>query len=232
MGREEREEFSEFSGFINNLPHNLDTHGLKGIFQRAGKVSDSYMSTRKTRRNTMRFGFVRLWNRIDVFKEAKKISICMARIEKRNDFDHTGIKSGEPLVLANVRVKMRKSKGGHKNVQLVRFSQENQSHKKFLKGLANSEFEDLVCTSNEPRDLASIASAIINGHDQCMKIHALSSFRFILTFRTLEMMEETLKKQEELDLWFSEIKKWSRYDCCENRRVWLEIHGVPSHGWL
>ncbi|KAJ8439403.1 hypothetical protein Cgig2_001743 [Carnegiea gigantea] len=225
MGREEREEFSEFSGFINNLPHNLDTHGLKGIFQRAGKVSDSYMSTRKTRRNTMRFGFVRLWNRID---RQKRSQFAWLVSKKGNDFDHTGIKSGEPLVLANVRVKMRKSKGGIRMFNC----QENQSHKKFLKGLANSEFEDLVCTSNEPRDLASIASAIINGHDQCMKIHALSSFRFILTFRTLEMMEETLKKQEELDLWFSEIKKWSRYDCCENRRVWLEIHGVPSHGWL
>ncbi|KAJ8439410.1 hypothetical protein Cgig2_001750 [Carnegiea gigantea] len=35
-------------------------------------------------------------------------------------------------------------------------------------------------------------------------------------------MEETLKNHEELDLWFSEIKKWSRYDCCENRRRIVE----------
>lgn len=45
-------------------------------------------------------------------------------------------------------------------------------------------------------------------------------------------MEETLRNHGELDLWFSEIKKWRRYECCETRKVWLEIYGVPPHGWL
>ncbi|KAJ8424396.1 hypothetical protein Cgig2_006318 [Carnegiea gigantea] len=44
-------------------------------------------------------------------------------------------------------------------------------------------------------------------------------------------MEEVLHKHEELDLWFIDVKKWDQFDYCETRRVWLEILGVPLHGW-
>ncbi|KAJ8445424.1 hypothetical protein Cgig2_031237 [Carnegiea gigantea] len=62
-------------------------------------------------------------------------------------------------------------------------------------------------------------------------ICALSSLKFILTFPTMAQMEETLNNHEELDIWFSNIKKWSIYDSCETRRVWLEVFGVLSCGW-
>ncbi|KAJ8440428.1 hypothetical protein Cgig2_017661 [Carnegiea gigantea] len=88
----------------------------------------------------------------------------------------------------------------------------SQSHNQLLKGLVTTEFErclnrSLVYTADEPRDLATLSSSIINGFGQCTKICALSGFKFILTFPTVEQMEETWRNHEELDLWLSEIKK-------------------------
>lgn len=89
----------------------------------------------------------------------------------------------------------------------------------------------LVCTSEEPRDLGALASALISRFGECTKIFSLSSFKFILTFPTQDRMEEVLSNNEELDLWFVSVKKWDDYDYWETRRVCIEIFGVPPHGW-
>ena len=44
-------------------------------------------------------------------------------------------------------------------------------------------------------------------------------------------MEYALSNHEELDDWFSEVKKWDRYESCTTRKAWLEVIGVPPHGW-
>ena len=80
--------------------------------------------------------------------------------------------------------------------------------------------------------MATLASAINSGYGQCTKICALSGYKFILTFQTETTMEEALQKPEELLSWFSEIKKWDKYEYCSTRKVWLEVIGVPPHGWL
>jgi len=77
----------------------------------------------------------------------------------------------------------------------------------------------LACTSEEPCDLGILSSAIISGYGQCTKIYALSGFKFILTFQTQEEMEAALQNHEELDIWFSEIKKWDKYECCNSRKA-------------
>jgi len=46
-----------FTVFVDNLPQNLDRYGLKGIFQRAENVSDSYIPP-KLGRLRKQFGFV------------------------------------------------------------------------------------------------------------------------------------------------------------------------------
>ena len=119
---------------------------------------------------------------------------------------------------------------------LVRFNHESQPYKMRLEGQRNEEFEEwlersLVCTSKEPRDLATLSSAICDGFGQCSKICALSSFKFVLSFPTMEAMEEALSHQEELQQWFVDVKKWGVEDCCDTRKVYLDIIGVPPHGW-
>ena len=80
-------------------------------------------------------------------------------------------------------------------------------------------------------NLAALTSAINSGFGQCTKICALSIYKFILTLPTIELMEDVLRNHEELDSWFYEVKKWSSDDYCDTRKVWLEIYGVPPHGW-
>jgi len=73
----------------------------------------------------------------------------------------------------------------------TRFNQETKPYKMSLVGEVNYEFEEwlnksLVCTSNDPRDLATVASTINNGFGLCSKTYALTSFKFIPTFPTMQ----------------------------------------------
>ena len=68
-------------------------------------------------------------------------------------------------------------------------------------------------------------------YGQCLKVCALSSDKFILTFDNVELMEEALRNHEELDVWFKDITKWSKYEACDSRKVWVEVFGVPPRGW-
>ena len=81
---------------------------------------------------------------------------------------------------------------------MTRLSQESQPYMKSLEGQLNEEFGEwlnrsLLCTTDEPRDLATFASTIIDGFGQCTKICALSGFKFILTFHRVEEKEEALR---------------------------------------
>ena len=55
-GRERRREFSVF---VLNLPRLLDRYGMYGIFQKAGRVCDTYIPRQNDRKTTKRYGFVR-----------------------------------------------------------------------------------------------------------------------------------------------------------------------------
>jgi len=46
----------------------LGQYGLKGIFQKVGRVSDAYIPPRRSRMKRPRFGFVRFWRKEDAFK--------------------------------------------------------------------------------------------------------------------------------------------------------------------
>lgn len=82
----------EFSVFVDNLPINLDKYGLKGIFSRAGKVSDVYIPLRVGRRTERRFGFVRYWRKDDAIRSislfnnyhirGRVVSVCEAKFGK------------------------------------------------------------------------------------------------------------------------------------------------------
>ncbi|KAJ8422567.1 hypothetical protein Cgig2_026771 [Carnegiea gigantea] len=192
------EERKEFSAFINNFHMIL--------------------------RSSSRFGFIHFWNRGDAIKSilmvnnatirGEKNLVFMACYEKRRPNQppiHQSI-----IITENNKTWKRKKQNqeSDKKIQLVRFSQESQSHDKLLIGHVNSEFKEwlsrsLVRTSDKPRHLSTLAFIIIKG---------FGHFKFILIFATVELMEETLRNHGELDLWFNEINKWSRYKCCETRK--------------
>jgi len=117
----------------------------------------------------------------------------------------------------------------------VSYSQENQAIQANITGQPNEDFEvwlerTLVCTSAEPRDLATLESALVEGLGLSFKLSALSCFQFLLIFPTMESLGEALDYHHELQQWFIDIKRWGKEDCCDSRRVWLDIIGVPPHG--
>ena len=53
----------KWSIFVRNLPEKLDQFGLKGVFQKVGRVWDAYIPRRKQWFKHSRFGFVRFHTR-------------------------------------------------------------------------------------------------------------------------------------------------------------------------
>ena len=197
--------------FITNIPEKLDQFGLKGIFQKAGIVSDAYIPQRKLGRSRKRFGFVRFqrWQAakrsVQMLNNTQirgyRIWVEMAKYEKGgNRLNANRALRGNRQVANQCRQIWRKkeclSEKDKEGERLIE-GEENRQRKpilrdltgevlKELKGEVNREFHawlsrSLVCTSTEPRDLASLSSAIISGYGQCTKICALSGFNFILT---------------------------------------------------
>ena len=119
---------------------------------------------------------------------------------------------------------------GLKDPKSLSSNQEKQQNERIMKGELNVEFKEwlnksLVCTSEEPRDLGALATALISDFGQCTQICPLSKFK---TFPSIEQMEEVLGNHDELGHWFINAKRW---DECETRRVSIEIFRVPPHGW-
>jgi len=244
----------EFSVFVLNLPRLLDRYGLFDIFKKAGSISDAYIPDSNTRMNRRRFGFVRFTNAedarrcIQLFHRAKvrghTLIVTKARPKKRN---HKGISRTQRWAsnkkdMQKLQGKVRKMEWRPKKKEEANkgkvdaFIGEDQDAELYIPGKVSTENEEwlcrsLVCMVEEPRDLAALSSAILYDYDADVRVSALSSLKFLLSFSSVERMEIALEQPEALSQWFSEIKKWGIEDGCDSRRVWLNIVGVPPHGW-
>ena len=239
------------SVFVSNLPAELDRFGLKGIFHNIGKVVDTYIPGPRQRNARRRYGFVRFRSWYEAVRSIQLISnkvvrghrlqVSMARSNKRmrrdtNSKDTSWDKA--PTYQDRRQWRVKNTASGKEASERVEQGRQIQDKPKMeaIQGKINEEFvpwlsRSLVCTTQEPRDLATLADAIIQGYGQCTKICALSGLQFILTFQSEAEMEYALSNHEELDNWFTDIKKWDKYDYCSTRKVWLEVIGVPPHGW-
>ena len=222
-GESEKEEggkHKDFSVFVRNLPGELDQFGLRGIFQKVGRVWDAYIPRRNGWCRQVKFGFVRFCT----IKEAErsiqrfngvrirgsKLYVTMAKPRTRPCWminyarrrDHKRAKDGKEW----------RPKGSLQRQESVRSFDEDQALRIKVVGQREDEKVEwlrrsLVCTAAEPRDLATLSSAILHGFGHYCKLSALSSLKFILTFHTEEEMEEAWKNQTELLQWFVLIKK-------------------------
>jgi len=163
----------EFSVFVRNIPGSLDRFGLKGIFEKIGRVSDTYIPNRDPRWNQKRFGFVRyrtLWEvkaciqRLNgTWVRGCRIQVAMAK-PKRSKQGKVYGKISSPL-------QIRQKKKGAQRMLDSRSDRSNQEVARNLhciKGKQNMINEEwlqrtLVCTTKEPRDLATLSSTISNG---------------------------------------------------------------------
>uniref|UniRef100_A0A7C9DJ67 RRM domain-containing protein n=1 Tax=Opuntia streptacantha TaxID=393608 RepID=A0A7C9DJ67_OPUST len=146
----------ELTVFVSNLPQNLDRYGLRGIFQKAGMISDTYMPFRRSKATKARFGFVRFRRQdeasrsVVMFNNAvirgSKISVCKAKYEKprRTHKYEPFTKSHRSNCHAPTAI-WRKCSDPKKQttaVKQARFSQEDTADSFVLQGEVNSEFVD------------------------------------------------------------------------------------------
>jgi len=176
----------EFSVFVNNIPEELDQYGLKGIFQKSGRVTKAYIPWRKIRRQRTRFGFVQFCEEEDAIRSTKLFNNANIR-GRRLQVDIAKYEKGEKIkrrpALQNKREKPSrqvwrkkdKQDGHEKGMECTPVNKGNHIWEKTLTREINTELEEqlkrsLVCTTEEPKDLATLSSAIIHGYGQCSKI--------------------------------------------------------------
>ena len=100
--QEGKSNYKEYTVFVANLPDDLDQYGLKGVFKKAGQVSDTYIPRSRSGRNAYRFGFVRFNSRNEAARSIfmlnnivirrKRIRVSMAKYERsdrRNGRDNS-----------------------------------------------------------------------------------------------------------------------------------------------
>ena len=225
--------------FVDNLPHNLDKYGLKGIFQRIGFVSDSYIPA-KLGRTRKRFGFIRFVKEIDAKNSVMRfngriIRGCRVRVNiARHGKGNMGVNVEEALK-QKLKVVPRR-RWGEKNSQVdqVMYNQKNPEVVAKLSGETNESFVDwlnrsIISTSSVSWDLDDLSQALAKVG--CEKVRAFSKCKFILTFQTGVQRDEVFQNQGLLVKWFHEVKNWDIYEACDSRRLWIEVFGVPPHGW-
>ena len=78
MGFNGRSNCHGYTIFVDNIPQSLDKFGLKGIFQRAGRVSESFIPLNQGRLRK-RYGFVRFWNEVDARNSIRVLNNTMVR---------------------------------------------------------------------------------------------------------------------------------------------------------
>ena len=182
-GRERRQDFSVF---VLNLPRLLDRYGLFGIFQKAGNICDAYIPSRSNGMTRRRFGFVRFTNAedarrsIQIFHGAKVrgsiLYVTKAKPRKRNQQDDQRVqrKYRDQNDYHDHKVQgigrtldwRPKSKEAANRGKEVVFIDEDQANGFSLTGEISMENEEwlrrsLVCTVEEPRDLATLSSALL-----------------------------------------------------------------------
>jgi len=219
----------EFSVFVGNLPVRLDYFGLKGVFLKAGHVCDTYIPFKRSGKG--RFGFVRFRKEEEARKSIQlmhnavirgsRLFVTWARPRRSNKRleDHGRQRTVHVGRLVPRKVWREKGEAvGHKRTT----SQGSQQFMAKITGEVNEEIEDwlersLVCTTEEPRDLGSLASAIFEGCGPSCTVRALSAFKFLLTYPTVEEMKGALSNQDELLVWFLDVKQWATDDFCDSR---------------
>jgi len=237
--------------FVHNLPNTIDEFGVAGVFKKAGRVSDVYIPAKQKNRRGGRFGFVRFYTNEEARRSiallhgrrirGQRIGVFLAK-PKRQPYYPSQNRPRTQQRKAQLRKEWRRrDKSSLENLEKssnqTQQGDEGQNVYAVISGQVNNEMEGwltrtIVGTTAEPRDLDTLASAIISGYNPEVKVSALSCNQFLLVFPTEEKMLEALHDQVELGQWFVDIKKWGMEVCCETRKVWLDVIGVPPHGWL
>ena len=193
-----------FTVFVDNLPQNLDRFGLKGIFNRGGNVSDSYIPSKVGRLRT-RFGFVRFQNEIDAVNSILRLNGAIIRGSRirvsRATFERGGVWCGVKPSKVWSEIKSKKDQGKYdQRKQEMLATVTGDTIEMFLNWLNKS----VICVSKEEWDVDGLSKALVEVG--CAKIRILSKCKFIITFHTCEQKDDVLANHEKVYNWFYEVK--------------------------
>ena len=166
----------------------------------------------------------------------KRIQVSMAKYAKtgRQEGSRTYGKSTKLNESQGKRVWRRKEQN---SADIVRINQGNTI--KAFKIMGDKSLEavkwlerSIVGESTHPIEVNTLTNALVSKAGMQIQIRELSCFKFIVTFPSVMLMEESLRNHVELEEWFTCITKWNLSVQNETRKVWLEVFGAPPHGWL
>ncbi|MED6170332.1 hypothetical protein PIB30_029935 [Stylosanthes scabra] len=63
-----------------------------------------------------------------------------------------------------------------------------------------------------------------------MEVKTLGSYKLVLTFNSIENMEEAVQSAFLLNH-FGKVRKWNEDESNRSRKAWLDIYGMPFHEW-
>ncbi|KAK8674991.1 hypothetical protein V6N13_033065 [Hibiscus sabdariffa] len=228
--------------FVENIPDGMNWKGLWFTFARHADIDSVYIA-KKLSRGGKKFGFVRMKNRVDADRVierlhgfrlyGKVLTIKMANVFKAEGKSVAGKKSASSTEFGTGYNKVRET-GEANNVDI---QQPTNLKRRCITG--HVENEDLWkmrrCLVGETSTVCSVNSILdrlARWGMSDIRVQRLGAKAFLLTIEN----EDLFIMLEDLD-WsylkevFCNINPWSEKANYNERATWLEIRGLPIHGW-
>ncbi|KAL4326071.1 hypothetical protein GQ457_11G031760 [Hibiscus cannabinus] len=226
--------------FVGNLSDQIHWKGLWQVFDRYGRVLDSFIPQKRAL-DGRRFGFVRMYSEAEAIRvrdclhgkwiHGSRIRVNFAERDSRNQYwrrKRSDYKSTSTPQSAKGRSASRA--GGvdglsaeHRVLRRVEGSVSEDS-------MAVLQRCSIGCCRN-PISNSSLAEELRMEKVLGVHVMRLAGPRVLLIFDSIEVRQQMMDSGV-LDRWFSLVVDWSTEgSALECRRAWISVFGVPVHAW-
>ncbi|MED6179443.1 hypothetical protein PIB30_001207 [Stylosanthes scabra] len=254
-------ERNTFSIFADNLPADASLGWLWKVFSSVGEVVDVYLSRKRRTNNPLRFAFIRYKSRNEALRAIEQydgwivwgceIKLTESRY-KRNIKDHTEKKQegakGSANTDGNVENDgMMKQGKSYKDVVLAGSNAGNSEKVNIpndMQTLGESKIllsrngellqkmkRGLVGETMSPIEFNTLKNAVLEDWANIQEVSMIGPMKMLLVFDSEEHMMEACESPNMLNH-FIDVRPWSKGETNRLRRCWIEVVGLPVHGWL
>ncbi|KAK6129156.1 hypothetical protein DH2020_037088 [Rehmannia glutinosa] len=219
------------SFFFTNFPEYWGSADLKEVFSRYGTVKDIFIPNKRDKLGK-KFGFVR-FSRVKDDKETVKalegiwIGSFKLRVNIPKYNRNNGKQSEKKLDFKIIKQDKQSLVDGRSFVEVARKKPPETKRKK--------EEEHYLTYTPEEEELKWLEHCM-NGLKTSgyvgLKVTPIGGECVLIQLANKESLVNFLQEEEEwLGTWFEYIRPWKATDTFKDREVWLNICGVPLHGW-
>ncbi|KAL4352001.1 hypothetical protein GQ457_06G014710 [Hibiscus cannabinus] len=228
--------------FVGNLSDQIHWKGLWQVFDRYGRVLDSFIPHKRAL-DGRRFGFVRMNSETEAIRvrdclhgkwiHGSRIRVNFAERDSRNQFwrrKRRDYKSTSAPQDNSEKGRSASRAGGVDGLA---------SEHRVLRRVEGSVSEDSLvvlqrCSigwCRNPISNSSLAEELCLEKVLGVHVMRLAGSRVLLIFYSIEVRQQMMDSGV-LDRWFSLVVDWSAEgSALECRRVWISVFGVPVHAW-